>query len=85
QGGYASQGAGGQLVEQILGLIQQGKAGEIQNLFNQHANAPDFFKKFMQIVVDVLNGSRDKALGDDPAFNYADAAEVMFLIERLEG
>jgi tetratricopeptide (TPR) repeat protein len=84
QGGYA-QSSGGQLVDQSLGLIQQGKASEIQSLFNQYSNAPESFKKFMQIVVDVLNGSRDKALGDDPALSYADAAEVLFLMERLGG
>ena len=30
-----------------------------------------------------LNGSRDQALGDDDALYYADAAEVLFLMERL--
>ncbi|HNE70355.1 MAG TPA: tetratricopeptide repeat protein, partial [Anaerolineales bacterium] len=85
QGGYASQGAGGQFIDQILGLIQQGKSDEIQNLLNQYSDAPDYFKKFMQIVVDILNGSRDKALGDDPALSYSYTAEVLFLIERLGG
>jgi tetratricopeptide (TPR) repeat protein len=85
QGGYASQGQGGIFVEQIIILIQQGKSGEIQSLFDQHANAPDFFKRFMQNVITVINGSRDKALGDDLALSYADAAEVLFLIERLGG
>jgi hypothetical protein len=31
----------------------------------------------------ILNGSRDLALADDPALDYGDAAEVLFLIERL--
>ena len=84
QGGYA-QAAGGKLVEQVLGLIQQGRVDEIQPLFSQYANMPDFFQKFMQIVADILNGSRDKTLADDPALYYADAAEILFLIERLGG
>ncbi|HNF33471.1 MAG TPA: hypothetical protein PLZ03_01655, partial [Anaerolineales bacterium] len=75
----------GQFIDQILGLIQQGKSDEIQNLLNQYSDAPDYFKKFMQIVVDILNGSRDKALGDDPALSYSYTAEVLFLIERLGG
>jgi hypothetical protein len=36
-------------------------------------------------MIKILNGSRDKALGDDPALYYGDAAEVLFLIERLGG
>jgi hypothetical protein len=35
-------------------------------------------------MVAILNGSRDPALADDPALDYADAAEVLFLIDRLE-
>ncbi|MCW5211021.1 hypothetical protein VU03_04795 [Desulfobulbus sp. N3] len=31
------------------------------------------------------NGFREPALADDPALKYADAAEVLFLMERLEG
>ena len=57
-------------------------------LFNQLASDPnttDARKALMQAIITVLNGSRDKALGDDPALYYADAAEVLFLIERLGG
>jgi hypothetical protein len=32
----------------------------------------------------ILNGSRDLALADDTALDYADAAEVLYLIDRLE-
>jgi hypothetical protein len=38
----------------------------------------------MHAVVTILSGSRDPALADDPALDYADAAEILFLIERLE-
>jgi hypothetical protein len=31
----------------------------------------------------IFNGSRDPALADDPALTYTDAAEILFLIERL--
>jgi len=34
-------------------------------------------------MVAILNGSRDPALADDDALNYADAAEVLLFIERL--
>ncbi len=85
QGGYA-QGGGGNLVEHVMGLLSQKKVGEIQPLFDQLANNPDAsdsLKLLMNAIVTILNGSRDRALGDDPALYYADAAEVLFLIERL--
>ena len=87
QGGYA-QYNGGKFVEHIFGLISQEKGDEIESFFNQFAsdpNTPDSFKEFMQVVLTIFKGSRDKALADDPALNYADAAEVLFLIERLGG
>ncbi len=37
----------------------------------------------MVVVVAVLGGSRDRALADDAGLYYADAAEILFLIERL--
>lgn len=88
QGGYASQGAGGQLLEQVIKDIQQGEQEKpIQFLAqaSQAEDTPDWFKVFALKILAILQGSRDKALGDDPALYYADAAEVLFLIERLGG
>jgi tetratricopeptide (TPR) repeat protein len=85
QGGYANQGSG-TLVEHVVGLSAQKKVNEIEPLFNQLMSDPsssDSRKAIIQAMIKILNGSRDKALGDDPALNYADAAEVLFLIERL--
>ena len=87
QGGYA-QGGGENLVEHVIGLISQEKAGEIQPLFNQLANnsdASNSLKQLMQVVITILNGSRDKTLADNDLLDYDDAAEVLFLIERLGG
>ena len=88
QGGYASAGGNANLVEHVVGLIAQKKVDEIEPLFNELMNDPsssDSRKAIIQAMIKILNGSGDKALGDDPALNYADAAEVLFLIERLEG
>jgi tetratricopeptide (TPR) repeat protein len=87
QGGYAQFG-GGKLVEHVLGLIAQQKFDELEPLFNQTISDPDTSdsrRAIVQAMIAILNGSRDKALGDDPALYYADAAEVLFLIERLGG
>jgi hypothetical protein len=37
------------------------------------------------LLLAVLNGSRDAALADDPALDYDNAAELLFLMERLGG
>jgi hypothetical protein len=73
-------------VDHVLGLMAQQQGDDIQALFDQLANdpnTPDSLKHLIQAVSTVLNGSRDPALADDPALDYADAAEILFLIERL--
>lgn len=35
------------------------------------------------VAAQCRNGSRDPALADDPALDYADAADMLCLIERL--
>lgn len=71
----------------MLGLLAQQKAADIQPLLNQLANDPKASgsdKQLMQEVLAILSGSPDPALADDPALDYDDAAEILFLIERLE-
>jgi tetratricopeptide (TPR) repeat protein len=88
QGGYVQQGAGGRLIEQIIKVIQQGEQEEPLQFLAQASQAedtPDWLRVFAPKILNILQGSRDKALGDDPALYYADAAEVLFLIERLGG
>ena len=87
QGGYPSQGNGGKIVEHILGLLSQQKSTEVNALIHQPGNDPnasESLKKLMQAVLTILSGSRDPALADDPALDYDDAAEILFLIARLE-
>lgn len=33
----------------------------------------------------IFNGARDPALADDPALDFDDAAEILFLLERVGG
>lgn len=85
QGGYA-QAYGGELVDHVLGLRAQQQVDDIQALFDQLTSDPDTpvsLKQLIQAMVAILNGSRDPALADDPTLHYADAAEVLFLIQRL--
>lgn len=86
QGGYAAVG-GGNIADQILPAIKQGVSKQIVPELEKLASQPnmhEFTKLLIPKLIQIANGSRDKALGDDDALNYADAAEVLFLIERLE-
>jgi tetratricopeptide (TPR) repeat protein len=85
QGGYAQSG-GGKLVDQVLGLLAQQQVDEVQSLLAELTNnpeVPDSRKQLIQAMVAILTGSRDPALADDPALDYDDAAEVLFLLQRL--
>ena len=87
QGGYA-QFDGGKLVEHVLSLIAQKKISEIGPLFEElmeDVDQPNWFKQFIQIVAAILNGSRNTSPADDMALDYDNAAEILFLIERLGG
>lgn len=87
QGGYA-QTLGGKLADQIADTVRQGQAEEIAQGLRQIAEAedmPGWLKVVAPFLLAVLNGSRDPALADDPSLDYDDAAELLFLMERLEG
>ncbi|MCI5197610.1 MAG: tetratricopeptide repeat protein [Candidatus Electrothrix sp. AW5] len=85
QGGYA-QFDGGKLADKIVDAVQQGKGEEMAQELGQLAEAddiPDWLKAAVPLLLAVFNGSRDPALADDPALDYANAAELLFLMERL--
>ena len=87
QGGYA-QATGGEVADHVLGLLAQQKFEEIQPFLARYFNDPqasETRKRLIQVLADVLNGARDPALADDPALYYADAAEVLWVMERLAG
>ncbi|MCB0293386.1 MAG: hypothetical protein KDH97_24240, partial [Calditrichaeota bacterium] len=57
-------------------------------LLSQLANNPQVpasLKQLIQAVVKILSGDRAISLADDPALDYDDAAEILLLLERLEG
>jgi tetratricopeptide (TPR) repeat protein len=86
QGGNTPFG-GTKLIDDVLNLIAQQKNNQIQALFDQINNDPnvsDSLKKLIKAVISILNGARDTTLADNPALDYADAAEILYLIDRLE-
>ncbi|MCI5191640.1 MAG: tetratricopeptide repeat protein, partial [Candidatus Electrothrix sp. AU1_5] len=85
QGGYA-RNPGGKLAHQIAGAVQQGKGEETAQELRQIAEAedtPDWLRAVAPLLLAVLNGSRDPVLADDATLHYSDAAELLFLMERL--
>ena len=86
QGGYAQLG-GGKLVDGVLSLLAQQKTDEVQTLLSRlagHPDTPDSLKKLIEAIAAFFAGTLDPALADDPALNYDDAAEILFLLERLK-
>jgi riboflavin biosynthesis pyrimidine reductase len=74
------------LTNGVLNLLAQQRINEVYLLLKQIADDPEAsasLKQLIQAMVAILNGSRNPALADDPALNYDDAAEVLFLLQRL--
>ena len=85
QGGYA-QAYGGKLVDAVLEQMAEQPIENIQTQLNQLVNTEDMAdwqKQLIQIVIAILNGSRDSSLADNPDLDYRNAAEILFLLERL--
>jgi tetratricopeptide (TPR) repeat protein len=89
QGGYA-QADSGQVADTILDLIKQKKSEEAITLLTEYTEsdeAPDWSKKFAAKMLLVVKGQKDPALvdvNDDFDLPYDAAAEIQFLIERLD-
>ena len=85
QGGYA-QYESGKFADAILDLIKQNKSVEAIALLTEYtesAEAPDWFKKVAAKMRLVVKGQKKRALADDFDLDFDDAAEILFLIERL--
>ena len=86
QGGYA-QYNGGKLVDAVLGMMAEEPIENIQSQLNQLANdedTADSIKQFIEAIIAILKGSRDTSLADNPALSYSNAAEVLYLLARLQ-
>ncbi|MEL7349795.1 MAG: hypothetical protein AAF171_17315 [Cyanobacteria bacterium P01_A01_bin.116] len=87
QGGCA-QADGGKLADQILGAVAQGEENEAIEWLTQAAGdeaSPDWIKRFAPKLLAVIRGEDEVALAEDSELNYEEAAEVLFLRERLAG
>lgn len=93
QGGYA-QADDGKLADAIVGALQQGAVAEAKQHLAQiigDADYPEGYRSLAQTFAAILDGARDpalrqssgQALADDDTLGYSNAAEILFLIERL--
>ncbi|MEO1393287.1 MAG: tetratricopeptide repeat protein [Cyanobacteria bacterium J06634_5] len=87
QGGYAQYSAG-KLADQILATVAQGERDEVTEGITQAAMdeaSPDWIKRFAPKLLAVIRGEDEVALAEDGELDYEEAAEVLFLRERLAG
>ena len=77
---------GGRLCARFAQAMQAGQRAEMESLLQQLLNdpdSPDWLKTLASTLQEILNGSRDPALAENPALDYDDAAEVQLLLEAL--
>jgi Tfp pilus assembly protein PilF len=84
--GGENQSASGRLALAVLQALASGDPAEATSLLQQLAADPDFANElpFLIALQAITAGSRDRSLAEDPGLHYAQAAEVMLLIEALE-
>jgi tetratricopeptide (TPR) repeat protein len=85
-GGQVAPGPGMQLCAAVLEAIQshQIPAASAQlAALQSRTDLPAYLAPLLTALQAILSGRRDPALADNPSFNYADAAELLLLLERL--
>ena len=85
--GGENQTNSGQLVQTILQGLAAGRASEMASCLDQLAADPQTANilPLLKALMIITSGSRDPILAEDPALDYTQAAEVLLLIEALEG
>ncbi len=71
----------------VTQALRSGESAEVATLLQQLAAAPEAagLLPFIGALQAVVAGSRDRALADQPELHYTMAAEILLLIESLEG
>ncbi|HNG78287.1 MAG TPA: tetratricopeptide repeat protein [Burkholderiaceae bacterium] len=86
--GGVNQNPDGQICNTICQQVQAGQTADVQEELRQVEAAPerpDWLRPLLPVLQAIVAGSRDPALAEVPEFHYTTAAEVLWLIERLEG
>ncbi|MFN9622162.1 MAG: tetratricopeptide repeat protein, partial [Cyanobacteriota bacterium] len=85
--GGENQSGSGRLAQDIHQALSTGDPAAATSLLQQLAADPDFANQtpFLTTLQAITAGSRDPSLAEDPGLDYSEAAEVVLLIEALEG
>ncbi len=77
----------GRLAKAIHQALTTGDPAHAASLLQQFAADPDFANQlsFLSPLHAITAGSHDPSLVQDPGLDFAEAAEVVLLIEALEG
>ncbi len=67
---------------EALGL--EAPATEMLNELAARPDLPAWLRPFIAALQQIVAGSRDRTLADNPELNYSMAAEILFLLETLE-
>ena len=73
------------LYRMVADAIPQGKTEAVEQELSKYggADASSSHKVLLTKLHAILKGDRDPALASDPELNYAGAAELQLLLERL--
>jgi tetratricopeptide (TPR) repeat protein len=84
--GGENQYGSGRLAREIRQSLAAGTSAKATSLLQQLAAKPDWAETlpFLIALQAITAGSRDRSLAEDPGLHYAQAAEVLLLIEALE-
>jgi tetratricopeptide (TPR) repeat protein len=84
--GGENQYGSGRLAREIRQSLAAGTSAKATSLLQQLAAKPDWADTlpFLIALQAITAGSRDRSLAEDPGLHYAQAAEVLLLIEALE-
>ncbi|HYC90163.1 MAG TPA: tetratricopeptide repeat protein [Thermoanaerobaculia bacterium] len=71
-------------VTQALLAGEPATAASLLQQLSADSDLPAWLRPFVQALQDIVAGSRDRTLADDPDLFYTSAAEILFLLETLE-
>ncbi|NIM16484.1 MAG: tetratricopeptide repeat protein [Candidatus Aminicenantes bacterium] len=85
--GGENHSGGGRLCYDFLQAIQENKTEEMAAILTELSNHPEIDQSLIPLIPKlqaILAGSRDKELAADPELAYTDAAEILFLLEKIK-
>ena len=85
--GGVNHSGSGQLAQAVYQILTSGDPANAASVLQQLAADPRsaHLRPFLSALQAITAGSRDPSLAEDPGLHYSEAAEVVLLIEALEG